>query len=114
MTKPYHKNVAGPFYVVADCCLTCGIPVDGAPEVFTWDEEIKNGPCFVHRQPKTAEEFGKVIQVMKNQEANCIRYRGTDPAELQQLSQQDWGNFAIIPPSLKGHERPWWKFWNRA
>ena len=106
--EPYHKNVAGPFYVVADCCMTCGIPVDGAPEVFVWDEEIKDGPCFVYHQPQTVEEFGKVVSVMKHQDVDCIRYRGTDPEKLQLLSNAGLGKQCDNSLPFK---QPWWKFW---
>jgi hypothetical protein len=111
MTKPYHKNVAGPFYVEADCCLMCGIPVAGAPEVFVYDEDIRNGPCFVYRQPQTAEEFGKVIKVLKHQDIACIRYRGADPAELRQLSKHGLRNLCDNSHLPK---QPWWKFWRQT
>jgi hypothetical protein len=101
MTKPYHKNVPGPFYVEAGCCVTCAIPVNGAPDVFAWDDEAEGSHCFVYRQPRTADGFGKVVEVMKHAEFNCIRYRGSDAAEIRQLRERGLEGQCDLPLAKK-------------
>lgn len=44
-----------------------------------WDDEIKDGPCFVYRQPETLLELVKMAEVLSYQEVDCIRFRGDDP-----------------------------------
>jgi hypothetical protein len=78
MPNAHPRNAPGSFYVDADCCMTCGIPVETAPEFFMWDDSIKDGPCFVHRQPETLPELVKMAEVLSYQEVDCIRFRGDD------------------------------------
>jgi ferredoxin len=85
----FHKNAPGAFYVEAECCLTCGIPQQIAPEIFAWHNEGDSGHCYVQRQPQTSEEFDKVIEVMQHADLDCIYYGGSDRAELDRLSLAD-------------------------
>ena len=32
--KPHPQNSDGPFYIEAGCCMTCGVTVETAPEIF--------------------------------------------------------------------------------
>jgi hypothetical protein len=70
------KNAPGDFYVAAECCRLCGVPQKMAPELFASDEKA----CWVARQPATAADYKKMLQVMEAQDSTCVRYRGTDPS----------------------------------
>lgn len=71
---------AGDYYVVADCCTTCGIPWLLAPDLFNYD----GAGCWVMRQPQTLQEKTRMTEVVEAQELGCIRYRGDDPTVLPQ------------------------------
>ena len=80
MPDAYHRNAPGPFYVEVDCCITCGVPVELAPEMFMWeDPDAEHPSCFVYRQPETLDELIKMAEVMTHTEIDCIRFRGDDP-----------------------------------
>jgi ferredoxin len=83
----YPKNAPGPFYVENECCVTCGIPLEVAPDLFTWDEEKGefDNHCFLRRQPSTSTEVGRVVEAMRQTEMECIRYRGDDAALRKRL-----------------------------
>lgn len=72
--KPYAANVPGPFYVVDGCCTMCGVPQSIAPRLFG-DDRVQ---CFVKRQPATDEELWQMLQVVRTQEFDCVRYGGDD------------------------------------
>lgn len=85
MSDAFHRNVPGPFYVQADCCITCGVPVELAPEMFMWENPDAPHPsCFVYRQPETLTELVKMVDVMGQTEMDCIRFRGDYP-EMRHL-----------------------------
>lgn len=89
MTDPYPRNVAGPFYIENECCITCGVPVDIAPDLFSWDEQIPYpGHCFVSRQPANGTEVDLMVEVMKCTEVDCLRYRGDDQELRRRLVQE--------------------------
>jgi len=74
---PHPENAPGDFYVEDGCCITCGIPLSEAPEVFDW---AKGGNhCIVARQPQSSASVTRTLRAMTNAEVDCIRYRGTDP-----------------------------------
>ena len=82
---PIHpKNAAGPFYVLNGCCTACGVPTALAPELFAFDS---NHHCYVKRQPNSDAEMEKALHVIRGQELDCVRYRGTDGAILRRLAE---------------------------
>jgi hypothetical protein len=86
MPDAYPKNAPGPFYVENQCCITCGIPVEIAPRLFSWDDEAEYpGNCFVKQQPGSGAEVDLMLDVMRKTEALCVRYRGTDNAIRQRI-----------------------------
>lgn len=90
LSDPYPKNAPGPFYVENECCMTCGIPIEVAPDLFSWDEEKgeSDNHCFLRRQPASAAEVELVIEAMQRVEAECIRYRGDDAALRKRLADE--------------------------
>lgn len=89
MADAYPRNAPGQFYIENECCITCGVPVDIAPGLFAWDEEIEYpGHCFVSRQPANEAEVDLVLEVMKRTEIDCLRYRGSDPELHRRLVQE--------------------------
>jgi hypothetical protein len=75
---PIHpKNAAGPFYVLNGCCTACGVPTALAPELFDFDA---TDHCYVKRQPASDQEMENALRVLRAQELECVRYRGTDEA----------------------------------
>jgi hypothetical protein len=80
---PHPSNSAGPFYVVAGCCTSCGVP-EMAAENFAFES---GGHCYVQRQPQSPTELQNVLRVVRTQEFGCIRYRGADATILHRLGQ---------------------------
>ena len=76
---------ARPDSIVPFRALSCGVPLEEAPEVFAWTSD--NGHCVVVRQPKTPESVDRVLSAIAHAEADCIRYRGTDPGIGRRLVQ---------------------------
>lgn len=68
-------------YVDTECCLSCGVPWDLAPEIFADGEET----CVVKRQPATPTEYRRVLRVFRTQDLGCVRYGGQDPRVLRIL-----------------------------
>jgi hypothetical protein len=82
---PIHpKNAAGPFYVLHGCCTACGVPTAIAPDLFDFDSADH---CYVKRQPTSDTEMEKALRVLRAQELECVRYRGTDEAILRRLAE---------------------------
>lgn len=69
-------------YVDTRCCITCGVPVHLAPDVFAWGTDT----CYVKRQPSGASELRRVLRVFRSQELDCIRYAGTNPKIVKILA----------------------------
>ena len=91
MTEPYPKNVDGPFYIENNCCITCGVPVEIAPELFSWDDDAEHpGHCYVSRQPRGGKEVDLVFEVLRHSEINCLRYRGRKLLMLARLWAQGY------------------------
>src|SRR5579863_4608974 len=65
----------------AACCTRCRVPWTLAPNLF----QDQDDSCFVREQPTTAEEFAKMLEVMRNQELYCVRYQGHGRATLKAL-----------------------------
>lgn len=85
MPEAHPQNVAGPFYVEDGCCITCGIPVDAAPDIFDWASDETS--CVVKRQPVTQTDLDRTMIAISTAEVDCIRYRGVDPAIFLRLAQ---------------------------
>jgi hypothetical protein len=82
---PIHsKDAAGPFYVLHGCCTACGVPTAIAPGLFDFDSADH---CYVKRQPTSDTEMEKALRVLRAQELECVRYRGTDEAILRRLAE---------------------------
>ena len=104
MAPRHPNNAPGPFYVEADCCLRCGIPWELAPELFGRDPQ---DVCFVARQPGSAAETDRMLEVLLSQELECIRYEGSDPEVVTRLAARGRAQLCDDP------RRPWWAFWRR-
>ena len=81
--KPHPLSAPGRFYVDADCCITCGVPLVVAPDLFAWAPDVDGhiGPCYVKRQPVAAEELERMHLAMESQEAGCIYDREVEEGE---------------------------------
>jgi ferredoxin len=88
------ENAAGPFYVENGCCMSCGMPMLSAPDLFQYDG---SSHCFVKRQAKTKDEVDRMVRTTLQAEAQCIRYRGTDPATLQRLAELNLSAISDTP-----------------
>ena len=77
-SRPHPANCSGDFYVEDACCLTCGVPLHEAPEIFHWAGERGSNSCVVVKQPATPTEIDRTLAAMWSGEVNCIRYRGND------------------------------------
>lgn len=82
------------FYVLAECCTACGIPVHVGPTLFAEDS---TWTCFVKKQPTTTAEHAVMLRVLQAQDLDCIRYRGRDPAIVQRLHDAGVGSVAEMP-----------------
>ncbi len=80
------ESVAGDFYVVNGECITCGTPHVIAPDLVGWAKDEKH--CCWKKQPETAEELERAIEVIKVSEVGCHRYAGTDPAVMTQIGRE--------------------------
>jgi len=76
----------GPFYVIKNLCIICGLPPETAPQNITWSNQtFRRGcedcptHCRVEHQPKTENELNAVIEAACNSCVEAIRYCGTDP-----------------------------------
>lgn len=109
-------SAAGPFYVVKDQCIICGLPPEKAPANISWShQKIRRGckdcpsHCRIERQPETREELTQVIEAARTSCVEAIRYCGTDPEILAQFRE-----LAIARLCDALRKRPWWKFWRRG
>ena len=82
---PHPANVPGQFYVEQNCCITCGVPEDIAPDLFGWVEGESH--CYVKKQPETPAEFDQMREAMCSSEADCIRARFCNEAFLAELAR---------------------------
>ena len=87
----------GPFYVVSECCLFCGVPESIAPDLFGWRGNV----CHVKRQPETEPELDRMIEAISCSEADCIRYAGSDPAVLRRLGEAALADQADDPAAAR-------------
>jgi hypothetical protein len=75
-------------YVESDCCTSCGIPWELAPEVFSEGEQS----CVVRRQPETLTELRRTLRVLRTQDLGCVRYGGSDARVLRILTRAGCAN----------------------
>src|ERR1051325_803848 len=109
-------SVPGPFYVVKDQCIICGLPPETAPQNITWDAETQRTSnfkcprhCRVERQPETAEEIEQMIEAVRGSCVQAIRYCGTNPTILARL--RECGEASACDALCRRH---WWQFWKRS
>jgi hypothetical protein len=99
--RPHPKNCEGPFYVEDGCCITCGIPLEIAPEIFAWsDSKHESGynSCIVMHQPQTAEQLSRTLEAMFAAEVDCVRYRGSDPDIARRIVELNLAHRCDQPP----------------
>lgn len=77
-SPPHPENAPGDFYVEEGCCITCGVPMEEAPEVFAWANDPESNHCVVAHQPRSARSIDRTLNAMWSSEVDCIRYRGAD------------------------------------
>lgn len=65
--------------------MSCEVPQIEAPDLFGITTE-PHYHCYVKKQPTTPEETERMLATIRGAEANCIRYRGTDPALFTRIS----------------------------
>lgn len=97
MSTPHPANAPGDFYVEDQCCVTCGIPVEKAPDVFAWFGEPEASHCVVAKQPITNEAVSRTLIVMCAAELQCIRYRGTDANIIRRILEMDRADLCDQP-----------------
>jgi hypothetical protein len=68
--------------------MSCGVPQAIAPELVGWTEEALPS-CYWIRQPETAEEVERAIEIVHAQELGCHRYGGKNPAILGRLPREE-------------------------
>jgi hypothetical protein len=73
-------------------CITCSLPTETAPETIRYHKRPCDGcpgenldHCVIHRQPETAEEIERMIEVVNCSCVAAFRYCGTDPDILHRL-----------------------------
>jgi hypothetical protein len=82
--------------------MSCGVPQAIAPDLVGWTDE-NLASCRWLKQPQTADELGRAIEVIHTQEVGCHRYSGNDPAILRRLPAKDCDH---IRPDLKTRRTP--------
>jgi len=91
MALRFASNAPGDFYVVDQCCLTCGVMHDVAPDLIAWhnfepdDRGYVSSHCYVSRQPETLGEIAQMLRAMNVMDLDCLRYGGDDPGWLTRL-----------------------------
>lgn len=96
-------NAPGPFYVVKDMCIICGVPPETAPMNISWDDSYQQdgesscpNHCRIERQPETAEEVEQIIQAAISSCVEAIRYCGTDPRILARFQACGAGSLCDV------------------
>jgi hypothetical protein len=70
---PFPENVPGDFYVENGCCISCNMPFEEAPTLFS---SAADGHCFVSKQPTNASEVFQMINALAVQDVGCVRFKG--------------------------------------
>lgn len=87
---PHPANAPGDFYVEDGCCITCGVPLEEAPDVFAWAGEPNESHCVVANQPKTGSAVDRTLNAMWSGEIQCIRYRGADSDIVRRIVEMGY------------------------
>src|SRR4051812_27824366 len=89
--------------LAASCCSQqvgpYRVPTSIAPELFEFDSADH---CYVKRQPTSHTEMEKALRLLRTQELDCVRYRGTDERTLRRLNRyrsRDGATNSGTPPS---------------
>jgi len=88
---PHPAKVPGPFYVDDGCCISCGVWEDVARDMLAWIPEGSYSHCYVARQPRTDEEFVRMMDAMHVGEVDCIRARNCRPDWESRLREAGLG-----------------------
>lgn len=97
------KLAFGDFYVQDACCTRCGEPQAIAPDLVGWTNENLTR-CYWLKQPQTADELDRAIEIIHTQELGCHRYGGKDLAILRRLPAEDCDH---LRPDLKLNPAPY-------
>ena len=79
------KNAPGPFVVLKDQCITCGVPESEAPDLMAHDDEANS--CYFRRQPTSPDEVARAIRAVQASCCEAVVYRGSDADILRRLKQ---------------------------
>jgi hypothetical protein len=98
--KPHPANAPGDYFVEDGCCLSCDVPFHYAPDLFAWFTDPRGGVhCYVKKQPETAVEADRMFEVIRQAEAGCIMYRGSDRAAQRRLVEAGEGPICLDLPA---------------
>jgi len=108
MARAHPENAAGPFYVEDGCCISCGTPIDVAPDIFDWAKDGSH--CVVKRQPAGAADLDRTMIAICRAEVDCIRYRGDNPLIARRIAESgNPSNCDVLPagasPRLRSRVR---------
>src|SRR5215510_12142887 len=92
------RSALGDFYVEETCCTSCGVPQSIAPDLVGLINKNNLQQCYWIKQPQTADELDRAIQIIHAQELGCHRYSGHDPKILRRLPAAECDHFR---PDLK-------------
>lgn len=78
-------EAAGDFYVAPGECVFCGAPAAVAPNLIRHSSEGYHS-CYFIKQPTTDEELKEAVAAVNASCVCALRYRGSDPQILSQIS----------------------------
>jgi hypothetical protein len=81
------ENAPGDFYVQADCCTSCCLVHEDAPDLLN-DPAEPFRECYFRRQPQTPEEIDRAINAICVSEMAALRYGGTDPVIIAKMRER--------------------------
>ncbi len=84
--KPHAMNAPGDFFVRDGCCMSCLVPVETAPHLLTYNQDLQH--CYVHRQPATQAETTHMVAALRQSEVRCIYYKGSDEQVIKLLKSK--------------------------
>jgi predicted nucleic acid-binding Zn-ribbon protein len=89
------RNAPGPFYVLADSCISCGAPQAQAPELVAGCGS--EGGCYFRKQPETQEEIDAAIRATFVSCIEVYRYGGEDPEIRRRLAELGYASLCDNP-----------------
>jgi hypothetical protein len=100
---PHPKNAPGPFYVVNEACITCGLPLVAAPDLFPTGAELEQANhCYFKRQPSGDPEIGAAVEAVVTACCGSLRYGGTEASILELLRSKNGAQFCDHPLADQG------------